>query len=475
MRKLREECGVFGLRAPVRGNVAGLTFAGLLALQHRGQESCGIVVNDDGVLSGHKDLGLVREVFSPPILDALGQGEMAVGHVRYGTTGGTDRRNAQPLVVNHVKGSMALAHNGNLVNAYALRRELELKGAIFHTTSDTEVISYLITQARLTEPSIEAAVRTAMPRLEGAYSLVILSPAKLLAVRDPHGLRPLCFGQRPDGTFVVASESCALTAVGADFCRDIAPGEVAVFDGQGVRSLTDACGTRNRTACIFEYIYFARPDSVLDGVGVHAARVRAGEILARTCPAKADVVIGVPDSGLDAAVGYARAAGLPYETGFVKNRYVGRTFIAPGQAMRERMVDVKLSVIGEAVAGKRVVLIDDSVVRGTTSARIVKKLRAAGATQVHLRLTAPPFVAPCYYGTDIPDDSRLIAAHHTLEEVRDLIGCDSLGFLDRDRLGELIEARDGYCDACFGGSYPAGRPAVTEKYRFERKRSRRKE
>ena len=475
MRKLREECGVFGLRAPVRGNVAGLTFAGLLALQHRGQESCGIVVNDDGVFSGYKDLGLVREVFSPPILDALGQGEMAVGHVRYGTTGGTDRRNAQPLVVNHVKGSMALAHNGNLVNAYALRRELELKGAIFHTTSDTEVISYLITQARLTEPSIEAAVRTAMPRLEGAYSLVILSPAKLLAVRDPHGLRPLCFGQRPDGTFVVASESCALTAVGADFCRDIAPGEVAVFDGQGVHSLTDACGTRNRTACIFEYIYFARPDSVLDGVGVHAARVRAGEILARTCPVEADVVIGVPDSGLDAAVGYARAAGLPYETGFVKNRYVGRTFIAPGQSLRERMVDVKLSVIEASVLGKRVVLIDDSVVRGTTSARIVKKLRAAGATEVHLRLTAPPFVAPCYYGTDIPDDSRLIAAHHTLEEVRDLIGCDSLGFLDRDRLGELIEARDGYCDACFGGPYPAGRPVVTEKHRFERKRSWKKE
>lgn len=473
MKTLREECGVFGVYSPARYPIADTVSRGLLALQHRGQESCGIVVNDDGVFSGHKDLGLVDQVFPVEVLEGLGEGSVAVGHVRYGTTGQTDRRNAQPIVVNHIKGSMALAHNGNLVNAYDLRRELELQGSIFHTTSDTEVISYLVTKERLRTDSIEEAICAAVERIQGAFSLVIMSPSKLIAVRDPHGIRPLCYGRTQAGAYVVASESCALNAVGAEFIRDVEPGEIVVFEEKGVRTLEQHCRTKPKTTCIFEYIYFARPDSVIDGVGVHEARVRAGELLARTHPAAADVVIGVPDSGLDAAIGYAREAGLPYEMGFVKNRYVGRTFISPGQKKREHMVDVKLNVIRGVVEGKRVVLIDDSVVRGTTAGGIVQKLRRAGAAEVHLRLTAPPFLAPCYYGTDIPDDSQLIAANHTLEETCRIIGCDSLGYFDRELLGELVgrEEGQGYCWACFGGGYTAGKPRVTEKYRFERKRS----
>lgn len=473
MKGIREECGVFGIYAQARYEIADTVSRGLLALQHRGQESCGIVVNDDGVFSGHKDLGLVDQVFPGEALARLGEGSIAVGHVRYGTTGLTDRRNAQPIVVNHIKGSMALAHNGNLVNSYDLRRELELQGSIFHTTSDTEVISYLVTKERLVTDSIEEAVCAAMGQIQGAFSLVIMSPSKLIAVRDPHGIRPLCYGKTQAGDYVVASESCALNAVSAQFIRDVLPGEIVVFEESGVRSLTQHCHTKPKTTCIFEYIYFARPDSVIDGVGVHGARVHAGALLARTHPVDADVVIGVPDSGLDAAIGYAREAGLPYEMGFVKNRYVGRTFISPGQKKREHMVDVKLNVIQPVVEGKRVVLIDDSVVRGTTAAGIVQKLRRAGAREVHLRLTAPPFLAPCFYGTDIPDDSKLIAANHTLEETCQIIGCDSIGYFDRERLGQLIgtDTKAGYCFACFGGAYTAGRPRVTEKYRFERKRS----
>lgn len=473
MKGIREECGVFGIYAQARYEIADTVSRGLLALQHRGQESCGIVVNDDGVFSGHKDLGLVDQVFPGEALARLGEGSIAVGHVRYGTTGLTDRRNAQPIVVNHIKGSMALAHNGNLVNSYDLRRELELQGSIFHTTSDTEVISYLVTKERLVTDSIEEAVCAAMGQIQGAFSLVIMSPSKLIAVRDPHGIRPLCYGKTQAGDYVVASESCALNAVSAQFIRDVLPGEIVVFEESGVRSLTQHCHTKPKTTCIFEYIYFARPDSVIDGVGVHGARVHAGALLARTHPVDADVVIGVPDSGLDAAIGYAREAGLPHEIGFVKNRYVGRTFISPGQKKREHMVDVKLNVIQPVVEGKRVVLIDDSVVRGTTAAGIVQKLRRAGAREVHLRLTAPPFLAPCFYGTDIPDDSKLIAANHTLEETCQIIGCDSIGYFDRERLGQLIgtDNKEGYCFACFGGAYTAGRPRVTEKYRFERKRS----
>ena len=390
MKKIGEECGVFGIYARENREVAATAYYGLFALQHRGQESCGVAVCNDGVFAAHKDIGLVEDVFTPEVLNRLGQGHMAVGHVRYGTTGATDRNNAQPIVVNHCKGSLALAHNGNLVNSFRLREKLEMNGSIFHTTSDTEVISYIITKERLTAHSIEEAVDRAMDALQGAYSLVIMSATKLMAVRDPRGFRPLCYGQTPDGAYVVASESCALDAVGASFIRDVEPGEIVVFSEEGVRSIRTHCGKAPRTMCVFEYIYFARPDSVLDGSSVHNARRRAGMFLALEHPVEADVVVGVPDSGIDAAIGFAQASGIPYGVGMIKNKYIGRTFISPGQKSREDKVRIKLNPISATVKGKRVVLIDDSIVRGTTSARIVRLLRDAGATEVHMRISAPP-------------------------------------------------------------------------------------
>lgn len=465
MGGVHEECGVFGLYARKNLPAADLVMGGLLALQHRGQESCGIVVNNDGAFSAHKGLGFAGDVFSPGTLSSLGEGFAALGHVRYGTTGQTHCRNAQPIVVNHIKGAMALAHNGNLTNTYTLRKELEFQGAIFHTTSDTEVISYLITRSQLTAPSIEEAVYQAMERLEGASSL----PPSFWRCGLPGG-RPLCYGRREDGTYVISSESCALPAAGARLIRDVAPGEILVFDEYGVRSLTGRCATRPQATCIFEYLYFARPDSVIDGGSVHAARTRAGALLAQTCPAPADVVIGVPDGRGGGLCPSCRAA-LCHR--LCEKLVVGRTFLSPGQRVRERLVDVKLSVISSAVRGKRVVLLDDSVVRGTTAAGIVGKLRATGAAEVHLRLTAPPFLAPCHYGTDIPNDRQFIAAHHTLEEVRDILGCDSLGYLPRACLGQLLGPghQEGYCEACLGGVYAVGTPQVTGKDRFERKRS----
>ena len=329
MSSLREECGVFGIFAPDTRDVAASTYYGLFALQHRGQESCGIVVNDDGVFSSFKDTGIVNDVFTPQRLAALGEGNMAIGHCRYGTTGSNGRLNAQPIVVNHIKGRMALAHNGNLVNSYELRSELELEGSIFHTTSDTEVISYIITKERITAPSIEQAVNSAMNRIKGAYSLVIMSPSKLIAARDEHGFRPLCYGQTPDGAYVVASESCALDTVGAKLIRDLRPGEIVVFDKNGVRSITDHCDKAPEKFCVFEYIYFARPDSVINGCSVHSARLRAGAFLALEHPCQADVVVGVPDSGIDAAIGFSRQSGIPYGIGLIKNKYIARTFISP--------------------------------------------------------------------------------------------------------------------------------------------------
>ncbi|WP_281522733.1 MULTISPECIES: amidophosphoribosyltransferase [Mogibacterium] len=476
MSELREECGVVGVFSPRETYEIGRTvYYGLYSLQHRGQESCGIVVNDDGVFSSHKDLGLVNDVFSTRELEALGQGGMAIGHVRYGTTGKNERANAQPIVVNHIKGSMAVAHNGNIVNSAELRQELELKGSIFQTTSDTEVIAYLITKERLRSNSVEEAINAAMNKLKGAYSLCVMSPNKLIAVRDDRGFRPLCYGLTEDGRYVIASESCALDAVGAKFVRDIEPGEIVIFNHDGIRSIKEHCNQKPKSICIFEYIYFARPDSKIDGISVHRARVEAGRALAIDYPVEADIVIGVPDSGLDAAVGYSKQAGIPYGMGFVKNKYIGRTFIAPGQAQREKLVNIKLNVIEESVRGKRVVMIDDSIVRGTTSRNIVEKLRNAGAKEVHLMLTAPPFVDECYYGTDVSDKSQLIAANHTENEICTLIGCDSIGFLKMDRLHEMIgsEPGKGYCSACFGGEYPAGR-AVTGKFKFEIKLSDRK-
>lgn len=465
---IHEECGVFGVIAPEAANVAEISYYGLYALQHRGQESCGIVVNDDGIFASHKDIGLVSEVFSSDILSKMPYGTMAVGHTRYGTTGGTNRSNCQPIEVNHQKGRMALAHNGNLSNAAQLRDELELSGAIFHTTSDTETIAYIVTRERLKAPSIEEALSRAMNVLDGAYSLILMSPQKLICARDPYGFRPLCYGKTPDGTYVVASESCAVKAVGAEFIRDVEPGEIIVFTKNGLASRREHCNKKDKKLCIFEYIYFARPDSSIDGVSVHQARVKAGEILARVHPAEADVVIGVPDSGLDAALGFSRWSGIPYGIGLIKNKYIGRTFIEPGDRLDK--VKIKLSAIEGAVRGKRVVLIDDSIVRGTTSSRIVKLLREAGAREIHMRISAPPFLHPCYYGTDIDSEEHLIACKHSVKEISDMIGADSLGYLPAENLAELTGSGD-ICSACFTGAYPTEVPVDTRKDRFEQKLS----
>ena len=466
-RHLHEECGVFGVRLPERGDVASLAYYALYSLQHRGQESAGIAVNDDGVIRAYRDVGLVGDVFRPERLASLGQGGIAVGHVRYGTTGSDNQRNVQPILVNHYKGRMALAHNGNLTNSHALRRELESQGSIFQTTTDSEVIAYLIVQERLRHPSIEAAVSAAMERLEGAYSLVISSPSKLIAVRDPHGFRPLCMGELRDGSVVFASESCALDAIGARFLRDLRPGEIVVADGKGLRSIETHCGKVPKSLCVFEFIYFARPDSVIDGSSVHVARQRAGAFLALEHPVQADVVIGVPDSGLDAALGYARQSGIPYGMGFIKNKYIGRTFISPTQALRESEVSIKLNPIRSVVAGKRVVLIDDSIVRGTTCRRTIDRLRKAGAREIHMRVSAPPFVSECYYGTDIDDKDKLIATHHSVEEIAKIIGVDSLGYLSLENVVKLADSTSGFCTACFGGGYPTALPEPGGKDRFE--------
>ena len=469
-RHIHEECGVFGVFSPHPQDVASLTYYGLYALQHRGQESAGIAVNDDGVFSVWRDVGLVSDALPRERLKSLGPGSIAVGHVRYATTGSDAGLNAQPLVINHFKGRMALAHNGNLTNALSLRRALESQGSIFHTTTDSEVIAYEIVRARLREASIEDAVREAMNTLEGAYSLVIASPTKLIAARDRHGFRPLCMGRRADGTVVFASESCALDAVGAAWERDVLPGEIVTVGRDGIHSDTTHCATAPKRLCVFELIYFARPDSVIDGCSVTQARQRAGAFLAREHPVDADVVVGVPDSGLDAAMGYAAESGIPYAMGFIKNKYIGRTFIAPNQAMREDGVSIKLNPVRAAVEGKRVVLVDDSIVRGTTCRHIIAALRRAGARQIHMRVSAPPFVAPCYYGTDIDSAENLIANQHTVEEIAGIIGVDSLGYLSLEHARHLSgDCADGFCTACFGGGYPTAIPEQGCKDRFAQK------
>ena len=428
---LHEECGVFGVYSPETADLAGLVYYGLFSLQHRGQESAGMVINDDGVFSAYRDVGLVNDVFTPERLQSLGSGNIAVGHVRYATTGSDNKRNVQPLIINHHKGRM---------------------------------------QERLRSSSIEAAVSAAMNRLEGAYSLVISSPSKLIAARDPHGFRPLCMGRRKDGMVVFASESCALDAVGAEFERDILPGEIVTVSSQGIHSDRSHCGQAARSLCVFEYIYFARPDSVIDGCSVCQARKRAGAFLAQAHPVEADVVIGVPDSGLDAALGYAEASGIPYAMGFTKNKYIGRTFISPTQEMRENGVNIKLNPIRSVVEGKRVVMIDDSIVRGTTCRRTIDLLRQAGAKEIHMRVSAPPFISECYYGTDIDDAEKLIANHHTVEEIAGIIGVDSLGYLSVADVVRLAgDEPGGFCTACFGGGYPTAIPCAGEKDRFENK------
>ena len=470
---IHEECGVFGVWSPRPEAVANLAYYGLYALQHRGQESCGIVVNDQGLFESHKDLGLVNEVFTPDVMARFPEGTMAVGHVRYGTTGGSKRINCQPIEVNHQKGKLALAHNGNLSNAFELRSRLELSGAIFHTTSDTETIAYIITKERLKAPSIEDAVSQAMNTLDGAYSLVLMSPQKLICARDPYGFRPLCYGKTADGIYVVASESCAIKAVGAEVVRDVEPGEILVFSKNGVVSRREHCGKKDKKLCVFEYIYFARPDSVIDGISVHASRVRAGKILAKAHPVEADVVIGAPDSGLDAALGFSQESGISYGIGLIKNKYIGRTFISPGQGARLDGVKIKLAAVEESVKDKRVVLVDDSIVRGNTMGRVVRLLRDAGAKEVHARISSPPFLHPCYYGTDIDSEEHLIACKYSIPEICTLIGADSLGYLPVESLCALTGTH-GFCSACFNGDYPTKIPTDTRKDRFEMRLSDRK-
>ena len=467
--QIKEECGVFGIYSKDTMDVASQTYFALYALQHRGQESCGIVVNDKGILSYHKDLGLVPDVFNEGNLRKLGMGNIAIGHVRYSTTGKSNRSNAQPLVVRHIKGPMAIAHNGNLVNARDLREKYELNGGIFHNTNDTEVISYAITEQRLIQPSIEKAVEQAMYKFKGAYSLVIMSPKKLIAARDPQGFRPLCMGETETGAIVFASESCALDSIGARFIRDVEPGEIIIVDKNGAHSLKTHCGQKT-SMCVFEYVYIARPDSVIEGSSVHQARLNAGKKLWQESPVEADVVVGVPDSGLDAALGFSMASGIPYGVGFIKNRYVGRTFIQPSQSQRSNSVRIKLNVIKDVVKGKSVVLIDDSIVRGTTSARIVNLIREAGATEVHMRISSPPFTNPCYFGIDIDSKENLIACQMSIEEIAKEIGADSLGYLSIEGVKNIAEnAKCNFCTGCFTGEYPIRVPKEMPKDKFERK------
>ena len=458
--------GIFGIYSPKPLNVADYCYYALFALQHRGQESCGIVVNNQGLLRSHKDSGLVNDVFTKEALANLGDGKIAIGHVRYGTTSINPRQNAQPISINHVKGLMSLAHNGALTNAFELREQLELNGSIFHTSSDAEVFAYSIVRERLRTPSIEEAVAASMDVLKGAYSLIIMSSTKLIGARDPFGMRPLCIGQLDDA-WILASESCALDAIGATFVRDVEPGEIVIIGKNGISFDKRHVGLKPKKTCIFEHIYFARPDSVIDNDSVHIARQKAGMLLAEDHPVEADVVIGVPDSGLDAAIGYSKQSGIPYGIGFIKNKYIGRTFIQPTQKDRENKVRIKLNPISATVSGKRVVLVDDSIVRGTTSARIVKLLRDAGATEVHMRSSAPPFLYPCYFGTDIDSPEKLIAHNHTIEEIRDIIGVDSLGYLSKENALKLTQCSSGFCVGCFTGEYPTEPPKQMDHSKFE--------
>lgn len=457
--ELHDECGVFGAYDFDGGDVASTIYYGLFALQHRGQESCGIAVSDTqgpkGKVFSYKDMGLVNEVFDAEKLDKL-NGNIGVGHVRYSTAGSSVRENAQPLVLNYVKGTLGMAHNGNLLNAIELREELSYTGAIFQTTIDSEVIAYLIARERLKTSTVEAAVKNSMEKIKGAYSLIVMSPRKLIGARDPFGFKPLCIGKR-DNTYFLSSETCALDTVGAEFVRDVLPGEVVTITHNGIESDTSLC-QKNTARCIFEYIYFARPDSKIDGMGVYESRINAGKILAKTHPVEADLVVGVPESGNAAALGYSLESGIPYGNAFIKNNYVGRTFIKPKQEQRESSVKVKLNVLSDTVKGKRVIMIDDSIVRGTTSARIVALLKQAGASEVHVRISSPPFLHPCYFGTDIPSEDQLIASGNTVDEICKLIGADSLGYLETDKLSEMICGGTGYCDACFTGNYPIEPP-----------------
>lgn len=453
--ELHEECGVFGVYDSDGNDVVSTIYYGLFALQHRGQESCGIAVSDTngpkGKVLSCKGMGLISEVCTEENMENI-KGNIGVGHVRYSRTGENSIHNTQPLVLNYIKGTLSIAHNGSIINMEELREELEYTGAIFQTTIDTEVIAYHIARERLKSKTVEEAVTKAVQKLRGAYSLVLMSPRKLIGARDPYGFHPLCIGKKGN-SYILSSETAALNAIDAEFIRDVLPGEVVMINNEGIHSYIFNQNEKH-ARCIFEYIYFARPDTHIDGVSVYNSRIMAGRILAQTHSVDADVVVGVPDSGNAAALGYALESGIPFGMAFVKNSYVGRTFIKPKQAARASGVRIKLNVLPEVVQGKRVVMIDDSIVRGTTCAKIVRMLKKAGATEVHVRISSPPFLYPCYYGTDVPTGDQLIARNNTIDQIRQMIGADSLGYLALDRLSDLIGKDMGYCDACFTGKYP---------------------
>lgn len=462
MDKLNEECGVFGIYDNDHLDVARLTYYGLYALQHRGQESAGIAVNDGGTILYHKDMGLVPEIFNEVVLNHL-KGKISIGHVRYSTTGASHRENAQPMVIKYKKGQMALGHNGNLVNAAYLRDKLEENGAIFQSTIDSEVILNLISRHRISSETIEDALVKMMAEVKGSYALVILTPKRLIGIRDPLGNRPLCIGLI-DNSYVLASETCALDAVGAEYVRDVNPGEIVLIDEDGLKSIQTEVPDSSKL-CVFEFVYFARPDSFIDGASVHGSRIEAGKRLAIEHPVEADLVIGAPDSGLTAALGFAMQSGIPYGQGLLKNRYVGRTFIQPDQNQRETGVRIKFNAMKDAIDGKRVVMIDDSIVRGTTTKRIVQMLKDAGATEVHMRVSSSPIKFSCYFGIDTPSRKQLVASNHSIEEIRKLIGADSLGYLSLEGLlNTPVGSKCGFCTACFSGDYPMDVPDEGDKY-----------
>jgi len=456
--KFREECGVFGIYG--HPEAANLTYLGLYAMQHRGQESAGIAVSDAHQLRVHKAMGHVGDVFTPPVLGKL-PGTSAMGHVRYSTAGGSSLANAQPFLIDCVHGQIAIGHNGNLVNARELRDELVRDGSIFQTSSDTEVVLHLYAKSRA--GSVEQAIVESVSQVRGAFSFVVLTADRLVAVRDPHGFRPLALGQLGDA-WVVCSETCAMDLIGATYIRDVEPGEVLVIGPNGPRSYKPFAPAR-LAHCVFEHVYFARPDSYVFGQSVNEVRTNFGRALAREAPVEADVVVPIPDSGVCAAVGFAEESGIPMRFGLIRNHYVGRTFIQPQQSIRHFGVRVKLNPVRSILEGKRVVLVDDSIVRGTTSRKIVRMIKAAGAKEVHMRISCPPTISPCFYGVDTPQRSELIAATHTLEEIRKYLDAETLSYLSLEgTLGAVGNGSHSYCTSCYTGNYPVAFPRNEQAY-----------
>ena len=455
MKDINESCGVFGVYDLKGKNVSKTIYYGLLSLQHRGQESCGIAVSDttsnDKNVICYKDMGLVNQVFDKNKIEEL-NGNLGVGHVRYSTTGDSSKENAQPLALNYIKGTLALAHNGNLINTKELKQKLQRNGSIFHTSIDSEIIAYYIAKERVKSKSIEEAIAKTMKIIKGSYSLIVVSPRKLIGVRDPHGFKPLCLGKK-GSSYILSSETCALDTLGATFIRDIEPGEIVTITNNNISSIKTNVNEKRVGRCIFEYIYFAREDSYIDGVSVYNSRFKSGEFLAEDYPVEADYIIGVPNSGNTAARGYSRKSNIPYADAFVKNSYIGRTFIKPNQNERHIAVKLKLNVLKEVVKDKRIVLIDDSIVRGTTSKEIVTLLKDAGAKEVHIRISSPPFLWPCYFGIDVPGREELIAFNHNKKDICKLLGADSLEYLKVERLSEIVNNL-GICKGCFTGKYP---------------------